>query len=228
MVYKPPPPPKISVIIPVYNCEKYIEKAINSVLNQTFTDYELIIVDDGSTDKTKKIILDYHITTIFKLNGGTASALNAGIRVAGGEWIKWLSADDVLYPDALHNLITSVYDKDVIYFTDYDIIDWSGDIIGEFKEPDRDMEVQKKDLKTYFFGNGSTSLIHKSVFERCGLFDESLRHSEDYEFWSRCLYKYNVELMAIPIKTLQYRRHPEQLTNKIGGSLDYEIQRRYA
>lgn len=228
MVHKLAPPPKISVIIPVYNCEKYLREAIESVLNQTFKDFELIVIDDGSTDNTKEIIEDYDLTAVFKLNGGTASALNAGIRHSRGEWIKWLSADDVLYPDALQNLICNVYDKNVIYFTDYDIINENGEIIGEFLEQDRDMDQQRKDIKNYFFGNGSTSLIHKSVFEKCGMFDDSLKHSEDYDFWMRCSLKFNVELRAIPIKTIKYRRHPEQLTNKVGGSLDMEIKSRYA
>lgn len=220
----------ISIVIPVWNGAKYLKEAIDSALNQTFEDKEVIVVDDGSTDNSLDIIKGFGDKIKWSssnINSGTATALNYGIKLASGEWIKWLSADDVLYPDALQNMMSCVYDKNIIYFTDYDIIDDLGNKRGELLEPYRNLEQQKRDLKNYFFGNGSTSLIHKSVFEKCGLFDEEFKHSEDYEFWCRCLFKYGVELRAIPIKTLKYRIHPEQLTRKVGGSLNWEIQKKY-
>ena len=94
---------KVSVIIPLYNAEKYIGKAIESVLNQTHKNLEIIVVDDGSTDTSLYQAGRYadRISLYHKENGGPASALNFGIQRATGDWIKWLSADDVLYDFAI-------------------------------------------------------------------------------------------------------------------------------
>lgn len=213
--------PQVSIIIPVYNGEKYIKECVESALAQTYDSYEVIVIDDGSTDKTLDILcgIDF-ITVLIKPNGGTASALNTGIRNAKGKWIKWLSADDVLYPDALRTMMESVNDDHTIYYTNYHIIDSDSNIIGQFVEPNRDTN-QLWDL---FFGNGSSSLIHRNVFEKCGLYDESLTHSEDYEFWLRVTQVYGVRMKLLPFFSLKYRRHPDQLTNRVGGSLDSLIK----
>lgn len=218
----------ISVIIPVYNCEKYIIDAIESVKQQSYKDYEIIVVDDGSTDGTLKLIRGItDITLICKLNGGPASALNAGIKEAGGEWIKWLSADDMLTPYALQILIDHAIYKDAIYYTDYIRYDVRKESKTFWQEPKRNELTQherNEELFKYFYGNGSTSLIHRSVFDKCGWFDESLPHSEDYEFWLRCCILYDIKMIHIPEFTLIYRIHPDQLTNKVGGRLDNQIR----
>jgi glycosyltransferase involved in cell wall biosynthesis len=91
--------PKVSIIIPVYNGEDFLSQAINSVLAQTYQNIEVIVVDDGSTDGTRQIIESYgkKIIAIHKSNGGVASALNVGIQHATGEYIAWLSHDDIFY-----------------------------------------------------------------------------------------------------------------------------------
>ncbi len=232
--------PLVSVIIPVYNCERYITLAIESVRMQSWKSLELIIVDDGSDDGTTELlqkIIDPRVPevqVIYKLkNEGTASALNEGIKHARGEWIKWLSADDMMYPNAIQDMmIFGVEDnfkqsKNAIFYSDYDIIDERGSNIGEFIEPDRnlsDHETKTKELFSHFYGNGSTSLIHKNVFKKCGLFDETLRHSEDYEFWLRATALFNVNMIRVPTKTIKYRRWSGQLTNRVGGSLDEQIK----
>jgi teichuronic acid biosynthesis glycosyltransferase TuaG len=223
--------PIISIIIPVYNCEKYIRQSVESALKQTYHSFEVIVVDDGSTDGTLDIITEYeNVTVLIKPNGGTASALNTGIRNAKGIWIKWLSADDVLKKDYLSNIMKTVTITDAIYYTNYDIIGEDGNVIKRFTEPElrnfRSNEEQFEELMKYYYGNGSSSLIHKSVFEKVGLFDESLPHSEDYEFWLRAS-KNNIRFVLIPNYDLEYRRHPDQLTNKVGGSLDMEIKKKY-
>ena len=97
-----------SIIIPVYNGEKYILECVQSALNQTIP-CEVIVVNDGSTDRTHDILLGFNnITYLIKPNGGTASALNLGIRNSNGNWIHWLSADDVLYPNAVENMLKEI------------------------------------------------------------------------------------------------------------------------
>lgn len=233
--------PLVSVIIPVYNCHKYVTLAIESVRMQSWKSLELIIVDDGSDDGTTELlqkIIDPRVPevqVIYQLqNKGTASALNEGIKHARGEWIRWLSADDMMYPNSVQDMmIFGVEDnakqsKNAIFYSDYDIIDERGSLIGDFIEPDRnlsDHETKTKELFNHFYGNGSTSLIHKNVFKKCGLFDESLKHSEDYEFWLRATALFNVEMIRVPTKTIKYRRWSGQMTNKVGGSLDEQIKK---
>jgi len=206
-------------VIPAYNAEKYIKEAIDSALNQTYKDIEVLVIDDGSTDNTIDRIPG-GVWLHRQKNGGPASALNSGIKAAKGEWIKWLSADDILEPDAIESIMKYVKDKKTIYYTHYTIIDKDGKFIKKFTEPER----VESDLWKLFYGNGSSSIIHKDVFALCGLFDENLRHSEDYEFWLRATQLYGVRLRLIPQYTLKYRRHPDQLTNKVGGSLDQTIK----
>ena len=98
---------RVSIVIPIYNAEKYLRECIESALNQKYEDIEVIAVNDGSKDNSLKILEEYsdRINIISKKNGGTASALNLGIKNMTGEWFKWLSADDVLYPNAIEELI---------------------------------------------------------------------------------------------------------------------------
>ena len=224
---------KVSIVIPIYNAEKYLDDAISSAFGQTYDDIEIVLVNDGSTDTSKKIMDFYDgaiIKKIDKDNEGPASALNVGIRVSTGEFIKWLSADDVLYPDALQIMVDYAKTRDYqnsIFYTDYHIIDETGSITSQFRERDRTELTRlerNKELLRYFYGNGSSSLIHRSIFERCGIFDESLKHSEDYEYWLRCALIYGVDLVHIPQFTLKYRNHADQLTRKVGGSLDDVIR----
>src|SRR5579885_2076138 len=132
---------KVSVIIPVYNAEQYIRESVRSVLGQTYDDIEIIAVDDGSTDKSLEILREYEnkIKIISKKNGGTATAFNTGIKVMSGEWFKWLSADDVLYPTAVQELVDAaakIQDKNTVIYSNYDIIDETGKVVKQFIEPD--------------------------------------------------------------------------------------------
>ena len=211
----------VSIIIPVYNCANYLANAIQSAQDQIYGNTEIIVIDDGSTDRTKEIMLEFKgITQIFKTNGGTASALNSGIKNSKGKWIKWLSADDVLYKEAISEMMKRVIDRNTIHYTHYDYIDEFGKVTGEFVEHDR----PESELWNYYYGNGSSWLFHRDLVERVGLFDELLRHSEDYEFLLRATQVYGCKLCLIPIKSLMYRRHPDQLTHKVGGSNDSLIK----
>lgn len=98
--------PKISIIVPVYNVEKYLRKCIDSILNQTFKDFELILIDDGSTDESGKICDEYNlkdnrIKVIHKENGGLSSARNAGLDIAQGEYIGFVDSDDWIESDQI-------------------------------------------------------------------------------------------------------------------------------
>ena len=220
-----------AIIIPVYNGEMYIKEAVISALNQTVT-CEVIVVNDGSTDKTHDILCGVpNITYLIKANGGTASALNIGIRNSNANWIHWLSADDVLYEDAVEKMLEKIDNNEKIYYSNYDIINEKSEFIGEFIEPvERNFKTREerfKELIGNYYGNGSSTMIHKTIFEKIGYFDETIQHSEDYDFLLKAM-KNGIDLKLIPIKTLKYRRHPEQLTMKVGGQLSDFIRKKYA
>jgi len=225
---------KVSIIIPVYNTEKYLQESIESALNQTYSNIEVIAVDDGSTDNSPAILKKYEgkIKIITKENGGAASAMNAGIKQATGEWIKRLDADDMLYPNAVEELISETKKledkKNTILYSDYDVIDLKGNLIGKqievnYNEKNQfDMNII---LLDHQLGNEDTVLIHKSSFDKYGLYSEI--DFEDYELRVRYCILHNCRLHYVPITTAKYRIHPSQITKiKIKNSLKKTSQTR--
>jgi len=223
--------PKVSIIIPTYNTEKYVLEAVHSCLAQTYRNFEIIIVDDGSTDKTLEL-LNYEfgkyqgvsITIISQKHSGVASALNRGIKLALGEYIHWLSADDALYPNALETMMKTIEThprpSNCIFYSNYDYIDKHSKKINQpFIEPNYNdisiPELQQK-LWDHYIGNGTTSMIHQSIFKRIGLYDESVPACEDYEFWIRAIILNGMRLYLIPEITAHYRIHSSQLTQTLG------------
>jgi glycosyltransferase involved in cell wall biosynthesis len=211
----------VSIVIPVYNGEKYLEECVMSCINQTYKNFNITIVDDGSTDDTFKIAWDItqkypHITLIQKNNGGTGSALNTGIDATHGKWIKWLSADDCFFAeDSLERMMEQVDDIDCLYYTDYEIIDENGSFKGIFQEPDRSKmskEDQAAEMFRNFFGNGSTSIFHRSTWYAVGPFNENMPYNDDYEYWLRWVLKYKKPMKHLDLVSVQYRQHSESLT----------------
>ena len=213
---------KVSIVIPVYNAKNYLTECIDSALDQTYSDIEVIAVNDGSTDNSLDILKKYkdRIKIINKENGGTSSALNAGIKIMTGEWFKWLSADDVLNNNAIEIILKEAVKlkedaKSCIFYSNFDYIDNDSNVIGEIIEPNYNnlKPFDKKIiLLDQFYGNGSTTLIHKSIFDKCGLFYEKIKYQDDYEFWLRCCLLYDTQLYLIPRKLVKYRIHQSQLT----------------
>jgi len=224
--------PLISVIMPVYNQKKeYLKKAIFSVLDQTFRNLELIIVDDGS-DKLVKLedyllpsnIESRNVKLIRKENGGVASALNAGINAMKGQWFAWLSSDDIWTPDKLHKQVDYKLknpDAKVIY-SDWEYIDENGNHMKYETEPIfKNLEEVQFHLCHKFFGCGSTIMIQKEVFDKVGKFNEEYRSHEDYEMWFRIAKEYMFH--KVPLVLMQYREHGKALrytANAIGGTFN--------
>ena len=212
----------VSIIIPVYNAQDYLEECLNSALNQTYDKTEIIAVNDGSTDSSLDILKKYsnRIKIISKKNGGTASALNLGIKNMSGEWFKWLSADDVLYSNAIKELINVAKllpNKKYILYSNYDIIDSHGKIIDKITEPDyNELDTFSRNviLLDHFVGNGTTSLIHKSIIDEFGMFNETIGYKEDYELWLRYNILHNCSLYLISKNLAKYRVHQKQLTKE--------------
>lgn len=186
--------PLVSVIIPVYNGANYIREAIDSVLNQTYSNIEVIVVNDGSNDNgaTEEIALSYEdkIRYIYKANGGVASALNEGIRQIKGDYFAWLSHDDVFYSEKIEKQIEILKNQDyLITACSYNIFYNNG---RKIPVPIVDFYGEENISKSVFsvlqaliqFGG---VLMHKSVFEKYGCFREDLRTTQDYEFLFRVL-----------------------------------------
>src|SRR5574337_611342 len=222
----------VSIVIPTYNMAKFLADAIDSAIAQTYQNKEIIIVDDGSTDETFSVVTRYldspdakkwNITYYKKENGKTASALNYGIKKAKGEWIHWLSADDMLLPTAIETMFQYIrqypeqVQNDAIFFSNWYMIDENGIKLYDFVEPKRDYESSyaiRFELIQHFIGNGSSSMIHKNVFAKCGMFDETIPVCEDYEFWLRAVMLNDVKLLAVPEFTLRYRAHSSNLSRQ--------------
>lgn len=209
----------VSIVIPTYNRADLLQEAIDSALRQTYPYKEVIVIDDGSTDNTKEICDKYgeKIRYIYKENGGIASALNKGISEMRGVWFKWLSSDDVLEDNVVEELVKFAHENNAKFiYSDYIIIDDQGRQIGEFIEPTYDTYLDfASKLWQYFIGNGSSSLIHRSIFEKVGVFDTSLKNAEDYDFWLRVCILHGIMLYRCPKVMLRYRVHLGQLTAEV-------------
>ncbi len=209
--------PLVSIIIPVYNGENYVKEAIDSALNQTYKNIEIIVVNDGSTDKTHEIIKSYKdkIKYIKKKNGGVASALNTAIKSMKGEYFSWLSHDDMYYKTKIEDQIKYLAkekDKNIILYSDNDVMDKDGIIYRSSIRWHRDLIKQDKYSVINGNINGITLLIPKKVFDENGLFETKYKTTQDYEYWNKILYKYKFYHVDKPLA--KYRVHENQDTQK--------------
>jgi glycosyltransferase involved in cell wall biosynthesis len=204
--------PFFSVVIPSYNRKVFLEKAVMSVLAQTFTDFELIIVDDGSTDGTEELISsipDKRIVYIRHDNRGVAYSRNRGIEKARADIIAFLDSDDIWIENKLEK--TREYINlfpDINIFHTEEIWFRRGEILGQKKKHSKpDGHVYRNALGICCIGM-STAVVKKRVFRRIGLFDETFEACEDYDLWLRASNVFDVKLI------------PEELTIKHGGRRD--------
>lgn len=190
----------ISVIIPTYNSKKYIGEAINSVLRQTFTDYEIIVVDDGSTDNTKEIIDNNFpkVRYFYIKHQGVSRARNHGIQRACGEFIAFLDADDVWLPDKLERQIDA-FNADqelMLVFTEHRFFDSNGIKEATFSKKERLMKGDViKNIFLYSHVALPTVMVRKSVFHETGYFEEDLNVAEDDNLWIRIALKFRIHLL---------------------------------
>lgn len=192
--------PLVSIIIPVYNGSNYIKEAIDSSLAQTYSNLEILVVNDGSSDDgaTEAIVLSYgeKIRYFSKPNGGVSSALNLGISQMRGEYFSWLSHDDVYEPQKIELQMQQILahgSANVIALCGGVFIDENSDVIANKRLPSpfftgfvsRDTALRYLLDKGWF--NGCAMLIPRSAFDVCGGFQEDLRFSQDYLMWATIL-----------------------------------------
>ena len=193
--------PKVSIIIPVYNGESFLEQAINSALHQTYDNIEVIVINDGSNDKgkTEAIAKKYNdkIKYFYKENGGVASALNMALEKMSGDYFSWLSHDDLYYDDKIEKQIKFIkqhhlQNEKVILFGDYSLIDENSKVFAECRKNHEEIENKPEYALLRGHLNGITVLIPKKAFEEYGKFDETLRCAQDYDMWKKMMKTYKV------------------------------------
>ena len=210
--------PLVSIIIPVYNGEKYLKQAINSALNQTYKNIEVIVVNDGSSDNTEKIAKSFKnkIVYIKKKNGGVASALNLGIKNMNGQFFSWLSHDDLYDSYKIEEEIEKINDlKDdmAIVTCNYDFIDENGNFM--FNNEVDDELIEDTNAYRHLFNysiNGCALLLNKKHFDNNGLFNEKLQTTQDFDMWFR-IFK-NQKLYFVDKPLVHSRVHDQQGSKK--------------
>lgn len=185
--------PIVTVIIPFYNCP-YVDQAVNSVLQQTYDPVEIIVVDDGSTRHTERLApYRSRIHYLGKANGGTASALNHGIRHASGEYIAWLSSDDLFYPEKISRQVSFMQQQNAaISHTNFHYINGDGNVTQYNVAPASLLRSTTMFYRCFLNANpvnGCTVMMRRDLFSSVGLFDESLPYTHDLDFWYRVIQK---------------------------------------
>ncbi len=229
---------KVSVILPVYRVEKYIGAAVESVLEQTYKDFELIIVDDGSPDRSVEIcqqFTDPRIKIIRQENRGLAGARNTGIRHAQAEYFAFLDGDDLWLPEKLEKNVEHLQNSpDVgVSFSRSALIDEAGKFLGTYLMPRLKEITPSRLLLENPVGNGSSAVIRREVFEAIKFqdnlygnmedcyFDEHFRQSEDIECWLRIAIQTNWQIEGIPEALTLYRVNLGGLSANLLKQLEY-------
>ncbi|KYC40467.1 glycosyl transferase family A [Scytonema hofmannii PCC 7110] len=208
----------ISVIIPAYNAEHTIRETIASVQNQTFSDFEIIVIDDQSRDRTLEVlhaIQDERLKVFSYENGGASVARNRGIDHATGEFIAFLDADDLWTPNKLERQIEALQknpEAGVAYsWTYYFFKDEKSSYIE--KSNCFEGNVYANLLVTNFLHNGSNPLVRRKAIDSVGLFDPNIRSVEDWDYWLRLSAKWNFVLVREP--QIIYRQHSQSVSENI-------------
>lgn len=216
--------PQISIVVPVYNAEKYIEKTIDMVRAQTFTDWELILVEDCSKDKSKAVLKrkveelqDSRIHVIYKeQNEGAAKARNTGIDAANGRYLAFLDADDIWMEDKLTKELAFMQEKEAVFvFTSYEFGDEEGNGTGKFVMVPETLTYKKALSRTVIFT--STTLFDLSILGK-ELVKMPNVPSEDSATWWQILKKGYIA-HGYPEVTTIYRRPPKSLSSNKGKAI---------
>lgn len=213
----------LSVIMPVYNTEKYLKESIESILNQSYKDFEFIIINDGSTDNSLNIInnyaqLDGRIKVISRENKGLVYSLNEGLNIAKGKYVARMDADDVSLPERLKKQVDFLEKHKEI-----DILATKASVIGDATEVIKSKNEEKlnmlfksedarKILLNYWYCLAHPSIMfRKSILEKLQGYKEY--KSEDLDLWLRAL-KANFKIYKLNEKLIEYRIHKESKSNK--------------
>lgn len=228
--------PTVSVIIAAYNYGHYLPQALDSALAQSFTDLEILVVDDGSTDDTAEVIERYahdpRMRYVRREHAGQPATKNAGIRASRGRWIAFLDADDAWLTDKLARQLAAAGDdpRTGVVYCDFAPIDAEGHLLATATRTLPRGEV----LDEMFLRNFvcfSSAMVRREVFDRIGMFDESIPLAIDYDLWLRAAREFSFESVAAPL--VRYRTGHANLSKRAEervlialGIMDRYVRRR--
>jgi glycosyltransferase involved in cell wall biosynthesis len=206
--------PEVSVIIPTYNSSRYLTQAVDSILGQSFKDYEVLVIDDGSTDDTQAVMRRYGspVRYIHKENGGVSTARNRGIAESRGRYVAFLDADDTWFPDKLERQLRALKENPgyracyaAFAVCDCDLLP------GEVRRSKR-RGLAIEDLLSYgnVVGTPSTVLCERSLFEATGSFDIEMSQCADWDMWVRLASHTEFLYLDEPLAT--YRQHEANMS----------------
>jgi glycosyltransferase involved in cell wall biosynthesis len=210
---------RVSVIIPAYNAMNYLAETLESVLKQTFTNFEVLIINDGSSDNIVEWaseIQDARVRLICQDNQGLAGARNTGIWCSKGEYLAFLDADDIWEPTKLEKQVKCLNENADIGLVSCWIshVDENGNIVGFTNVPKFTGTDLKRELFT--FNNilcGSTPILRRSCFEKVGFFERSLKSAEDWDMWLRIARYYSISVIREPL--VRYRHHSNNMSKNL-------------
>jgi glycosyltransferase involved in cell wall biosynthesis len=218
--------PEVSVIIPAYNAAAYIGQALESAFAQTFQDFEVLVVDDGSTDETASIVASFgdRVNYLRQDNAGSAKARNLGIRKSRGLFIAFLDADDLWLPDKLARQVALMREQPEVgmVFTKHINFDETG-ATWPFRF-DKRLLMEGDVARNIFMRSGvgtPTVMVRREVFETVGLFEESLRQGQDDNMWVRIAAHCQVRLIDEPL--VKVRNHSGRVTRDLKKNTQYVL-----
>lgn len=206
--------PLLSVLLPVFNGSKYLEAAVQSILGQSFTDFEFIIIDDGSTDGTLELLQrfgqDQRVVLVSRENRGLVETLNEGIRMARGQWIARMDADDIALPHRFARQLQW------IEHTDADICGSWAQFFGTrdrrvLRHPQSDQAIKMGLMFGTMFAH--PTVLIKTTLARQLMYDGRWEKCEDYDLWERAA-RLNCRMANVPEVLLMYRQHPHQISSR--------------
>jgi len=221
----------VSIIIPVYNAAPFLKDSLESVINQTYSNIEIICIDDGSIDNSLEILKFFSdkITIISQENQGLASALNVGIKKMKGKWFKWFSPDDVMFHNTIEILVNEAEKfSNTIIYSDWDIIDEKSNLLRSFQESNynelTNFEYNVRLLDRQLI-NVNTTLIPSSLLEKCSIRDLDDPVAIDYDLFLNAALLFDIKFRLIQKSLIKYRIHTKQLShNNISKTLEYISQ----
>lgn len=213
------PDASVSVVIPVYNGADFLRESVESVTAQTYEELQVVIVNDGSTDRTQEVAeelraADPRIHIVEQENRGLSGARNSGIAAATGEFINFLDADDWLFPDKIRRQVDALIAEPEygLVYSDYVIRSEGTETplnLGPMPLPERDLLM----YRSWFAP--MVPLLRRSLVEKVGEFDTRMRTTEDRDYWYRCALE--TRFLYLPGPVAAYRVHPHQMSKNRSG-----------
>lgn len=218
--------PKVTVLMPVYNGERYLREAIDSILSQTFQDFEFLIINDGSTDSTREIICYYDDPRIRLLdnecNLGLTRSLNKGLKLAEGEFIARQDGDDISEPERLAKQVAFLDTQPEVALvgTFYKMIDDRGNLIGKEKKPTNYTQICWDLLFCCTFIHTSVMFRKSTIQEQIGFYNEAVIYAQDYDLW--CRIARSLKVVNISEYLVKLRLNPSSMTATYGSMVEDE------